>query len=204
MTGMAQAPSIVLLKQCSAIGENEAHNILFAGPLSQGHASASDSPRLSATQPSANDLPSDNEADYSREYDGDNTGSEGSWENKRDKKDGTAAEVTPEGETPGGSTPEAEEDDGMLPRDIQRKTAYYDYAAEQLMSQADAKLFYQRSQLDAVKGEESNYGSAYSPHGSPVLRARTYSNMAGMSIESDLRRSGSMKSMRSSQGHNQK
>ena len=47
----------------------------------------------------------------------------------------------------GGSTPIVSAS-GLLPRDKQRKTAYYDYASEKSLSHADAKLFYQRHQLE--------------------------------------------------------
>jgi len=71
------------------------------------------------------------------------------------------------------SGPETPDEDGMLPRDIQRKTAYYDYAAEKSLSQADSKLFYQRSQLEAQKTGGSNWGaSESSQYGSPILQPR--------------------------------
>lgn len=38
--------------------------------------------------------------------------------------------------------------DGFLPRDQQTRTAYYDYASEKSLSHAEAKLFYQRHQID--------------------------------------------------------
>ncbi|KAH8794493.1 hypothetical protein F5882DRAFT_288836 [Hyaloscypha sp. PMI_1271] len=89
--------------------------------------------------------------------------------------------------------------DGMLPRDIQRKTAYYDYAAEKQLSQADAKLFYQRSQLEAQKTGGSNWGNSQSsPQGSPVLVPRSFSNVFDAE-QAEMRRSGSVKSMLS--GH---
>jgi AMP deaminase len=108
------------------------------------------------------------------------------------------AALMPDG-TPDTSTP-SDTQDGMLPRDIQKKTAYYDYAAEKQLSQADAKLFYQRSQLEAQKTGGSNWGnSQHSPHGSPVLIPRSFSNVfeAG---QARIRRSGSINSMKS--GHN--
>lgn len=94
-------------------------------------------------------------------------------------------------ETNGGSgmmTPGSQPQDGMLPRDYQRKTAFYDYAAEKQLSQADAKLFYQRSQLDGQRGG----GSQYSPQGSPIIRSRTYSSM-----DDQQALSGSLHSMHS-------
>ena len=55
--------------------------------------------------------------------------------------------------------------DGMLPRDLPRKTTFYDPVAERQMSQTDAKLFYQRAQLDQLKSD----GSQGTPHGSPSI-----------------------------------
>jgi hypothetical protein len=53
------------------------------------------------------------------------------------------------------STDDEESDDnGMLPSDKQRRTAFYDYTAEKQMSHTEAKQFYQRHQL------ETQYGSS--------------------------------------------
>lgn len=49
-------------------------------------------------------------------------------------------------------------EEGMLLRDRPRKTTFHDAVAERQMTQADAKLFFQRSQLDQ---------SQATPHGSP-------------------------------------
>ncbi|KAH7326771.1 hypothetical protein B0I35DRAFT_423570 [Stachybotrys elegans] len=59
--------------------------------------------------------------------------------------------------------------DGMLPRDMPKRTTFYDPVAERQMSQTDAKLFYQRSKIDA-----RNPGNAWSqttPFGSPQIAA---------------------------------
>ena len=69
----------------------------------------------------------------------------------------------------GGSTPTAS-GDGLLPRDKQRKTAYYDYTSEKTLSHADAKLFYQRHQLE----QQINY--------SPLRRAWTVPSIADTDI----------------------
>ncbi|KAI0379701.1 AMP deaminase [Hypomontagnella monticulosa] len=70
----------------------------------------------------------------------------------------------PKGEV---SSPSLE--DGMLLRDRPRKTTFHDAVAERQLTQADAKLFYQRSQLDHLKTEGSNWSqSQITPHGSPV------------------------------------
>lgn len=100
------------------------------------------------------------------------------------------------------STPDtspSENENGMLPRDKQRKTAYYDYAAEKQLSQADAKLFYQRSQLEAQKTGGSNWGnSQQSPEGSPVISGipRTFSSTFEAE-QAGLRSSSSVHSMHS-------
>jgi AMP deaminase len=100
-------------------------------------------------------------------------------------------------DSPGTGTPS--DADGMLPRDIQRKTAYYDYAAEKSLSQADSKLFYQRSQLEAQRTGGSSWGASQtSQHGgSPVLQPR-YSNRFGQDTDG-IRRSESTASHKS--GH---
>lgn len=59
----------------------------------------------------------------------------------------------------------------MLPRDMPKKTAFYDPVAERQMTHTDAKLFYQRSQLDQKAGGQGWASSAHggSMHGSPVI-----------------------------------
>ncbi|TPX17425.1 uncharacterized protein E0L32_003068 [Thyridium curvatum] len=77
------------------------------------------------------------------------------------------------GSTP---TPDANGDDelamqeGMLPRDLPKRTAFYDPVAERQMTQTDAKLFYQRSQLDLNKLASALPQA--SPPGSPVASSR--------------------------------
>jgi hypothetical protein len=108
------------------------------------------------------------------------------------------AALLPDG-TPDISPSEGE--DGMLPRDKQRKTAYYDYAAEKQLSQADAKLFYQRSQLESQKAGGSNWGnSQHSPEGSPVISGLPRQFSANPEIDgTGIQRSTSMHSMQSRQ-----
>jgi AMP deaminase len=92
------------------------------------------------------------------------------------------------------------EHDGMLLRDRQQKTAYYDYTAEKQLSQTDAKLFYQRSQLEAQKTGGSNWGqSQSSPPGSPLQASRLANNGYDASSVAGVRRSGSNTSMKSNQ-----
>jgi len=64
--------------------------------------------------------------------------------------------------------------EGRLPRDRPMKTAFFDPIAERQMSQTDAKLFYQRSQLDLQKTAGGLWtGQAeVTPHGSPVLSSK--------------------------------
>lgn len=124
-------------------------------------------------------------------------GSEGSYDEQRDK-DGAMlpdSALMPD-ETPEASTP-SEVEDGMLARDVQRKTAYYDYAAEKQLSQADAKLFYQRSKLEAQKTGGSNWGnSQHSPQDSPVLMPRSFSKTFEAE-QAGMRRPGSVNSIKS-------
>jgi AMP deaminase len=144
-------------------------------------------------------LSEDEEESRGLDYGNRDGGSEESWDEREDKDDAMlpAAALMPE-DTPQTSTP-SDMQEGMLPRDIQRKTAYYDYAAEKQLSQADAKLFYQRSQLEAQKTGGSNWGNSQSsPQGSPVLIPRSFSNVFDAD-QAEMRRSGSVKSMLS--GH---
>ncbi|EDN91991.1 hypothetical protein SS1G_07853 [Sclerotinia sclerotiorum 1980 UF-70] len=89
---------------------------------------------------------------------------------------------------------------GMLARDKQKKTAYFDYLAEKEMSQADSKLFFQRSQLEGHKtGSGSNWGNSQkSAVPSPVLKPKSFSNVLD-SEQGGLHRSGSQASGKSAQ-----
>ncbi|KAM7184164.1 hypothetical protein V8F20_012336 [Naviculisporaceae sp. PSN 640] len=65
-----------------------------------------------------------------------------------------------------------EEDDaraqeGMLPRDLPTKTAFYDPIAERQMTQTDAKLFYMRSQAESRS--QLHTQAQISPQGSPLI-----------------------------------
>ncbi|RFU75892.1 amp deaminase [Trichoderma arundinaceum] len=55
------------------------------------------------------------------------------------------------------------QDDDVLPRDIPHRTTFYDSVVERQMSQTDAKLFYQRSQLDDSRGEQVQPASYNDP-----------------------------------------
>lgn len=61
-------------------------------------------------------------------------------------------------------TPDGVSKGNILPRDIQQKTAYYDYVAEKQMSHTDSKLFYQRSQMESKKSESNLWGSLQNTH----------------------------------------
>lgn len=140
-----------------------------------------DSPQLSST--GMFNGPSDDEEDFKQKHEHDEEGSEDSWDEEEDTKSApNPAFARPESR---GNTGEAglseEAEEGMLERDVQRKTAYYDYAAEKQMSQADMKLFYQKSQLENQRARASTRGSQYSDVGSPVLPKRTLSGDQGMS-----------------------
>jgi AMP deaminase len=146
---------------------------------------------------------SEDEEPYPKDQDLDELSSEDSLNGRQDEESliRPAKTLMPDSETPDEITPEGAED-GMLARDIQRKTAYYDYAAEKQMSQADAKLFYQQSQLEAQKTGGSNRASQYSPQGSPIMTAaRSFSNLSnsGNMEQNYLQRSESIRSMQSAQ-----
>ncbi|KAF2270354.1 AMP deaminase [Lojkania enalia] len=79
---------------------------------------------------------------------------------------------------------------GLLPRDKQRRTAFYDYASEKQMSHSEAKQFYQRHQWETQFGG-SQAGDSYSP----VIRAKTFpANLDGLEAFS---RADSIRSRRS-------
>lgn len=137
-------------------------------------ASGNNSPGLAA-RPFAYDAVSDEEDEHRNQSDRDDEFSEGSFEGRSNARDDMEhdQDMTEGQEASGEATSASQAKEGMLPRDYQRKTAYYDYAAEKQLSQADMKLFYQRSQLDAQRAG----GSQHSPQGSPIIRSRTVSHM---------------------------
>jgi AMP deaminase len=71
--------------------------------------------------------------------------------------------------TAGTSVEEDGNGNGMLPRDKQRRTAFYDYTAEKQMSHTEAKQFYQRHQWETQNG-----GSQAGDGFSPAMRAKTF------------------------------
>jgi AMP deaminase len=166
--------------------------------LSHGEASESNSPKLGPGRPTHFDNLSEDEGeDYRLEQETGRVGSEESWNEKEDQ----LADMLPESALAPDATPDSitpsETQEGMLPRDIQRKTAYYDYAAEKQLSQADAKLFYQRSQLEAQKTGGSNWGNSQNgEHISPVIMPKSFSSVFEAE-QAGVRRSGSVNSMKS-------
>ncbi len=67
----------------------------------------------------------------------------------------------------GESTPLQDDQEELLPPEDQSKSAYYDYASEKLISNAESKMFYQRHQLDN-KPQDSDSPTSFS-------RSRTFS-----------------------------
>ncbi|KAM0253631.1 hypothetical protein ACHAQJ_007206 [Trichoderma viride] len=58
--------------------------------------------------------------------------------------------------------------DDVLPRDIPHRTTFYDSVVERQMSQTDAKLFYQRSQLDDSRGSVGGEQTPSTSYNDPV------------------------------------
>jgi AMP deaminase len=83
---------------------------------------------------------------------------------------------------------------GMLARDKQRRTTYYNYSLEKQMSHVEAKQFYQQQRQNTL--DESAMCSTPIVGGSPVLRARTFSGYPAADAGS-FTRTGSMKSKKS-------
>ncbi|KAF2831548.1 AMP deaminase [Ophiobolus disseminans] len=94
-------------------------------------------------------------------------------------------------QTPAGTSVE-EDDSGMLPRDKQRRTAFYDYTAEKQMSHTEAKQFYQRHQWETQYGG-SQAGESYSP----AMRAKTFPANFGTTDGDFMSRADSIRSRKS-------
>lgn len=86
--------------------------------------------------------------------------------------------------------------DGPLPRDRNRKTTFYDYAAEKQISFADSKLFYQRQQQAMENqrngGEFGQSSQMGSQPGSPVMNSMMYGSFHN---DEGIPRTGSMRSV---------
>ncbi|KAF9736256.1 hypothetical protein PMIN04_004916 [Paraphaeosphaeria minitans] len=110
-------------------------------------------------------IPSSEDDDLSAESSDELDGAEAS---RTLDSEAPAVQVTADTSAQDGDNGAADDAQGLLPRDKQRRTAFYDYASEKKMSQSEAKQFYQRHQL------ESQYGGSQAGDGfSPVIRAKT-------------------------------
>ncbi|RDI89418.1 hypothetical protein Vi05172_g435 [Venturia inaequalis] len=89
-----------------------------------------------------------------------------------------------------GNGEEEDVDAGLLPRDKQRRTAFYDYASEKQMSHQEAKQFYQKHKLEE--------GSTWGEGGfSPIMRAKTMPATHGLREDDTLSRADSIRSRQS-------
>ncbi|ROT36980.1 AMP deaminase [Sodiomyces alkalinus F11] len=83
---------------------------------------------------------------------------------------------------------EGELQEGMLPRDMPKRTAFYDPVDERRMNQEDAKLYYQRNHIGQRPGASSTWPLT-TPSGSPVLNTSMSASRDGApslrSIEHD-------------------
>ncbi|KAL1657005.1 AMP deaminase [Didymella pomorum] len=146
-------------------------------------ADADGSPALGPTVSHDQTLSSDEDEEYSPELSDPEAGS-------GDLAQGfTGASGTADG------TSIEEDDNGMLPRDKQRKNAFYDYTAEKQMSHIEAKQFYQRHQWETQHGG-SQAGDGYSP----ALRAKTFPANFGAADGMSVRSRKSQVSL-ANQGH---
>ena len=154
-------------------------------PSSLGHAQSledyDEDPQESSTPSADNDTVFDGGRIDS---DGRQDRQEDGYRNKLGELENNTGESTPSEGTP----------QGILPRDQQTRTALYDYASEKSMSHAEAKLFYQRHQLESSQQRPEAQ--------SPVVQAQIPSSVfdgegAGLS------RTASMASRRSARSYTQ-
>ena len=169
-----------------------------SGPLSQNQSSGSNSPRIVPGRSTHLDITPEDE-DYRQAQQNSDEESDDTWDGQHRH----SSTMLPEAALGGDETPEVtplESQEGMLPRDVQEKTAYYDYTSEKQLSQADAKLFYQRSKLESQQTGESSWATPQwgtrqnSPHESPVIVPKSMAHV----LEADevgMKSSGSMASM---------
>lgn len=87
-----------------------------------------------------------------------------------------------------------EEQQGMLPRDRQRRTTHYNYQLEKQMSLVDAKQFYQNQRVANAGDDPSTAGTSPVPGRSPVMKARTFSGFVAGGEGSGVARTTSIKS----------
>lgn len=81
----------------------------------------------------------------------------------------TESELTGDASEAADAAQAEELQEGMLLRDVPTRTTFYDPVAERQMTQTDAKLFYQRSQIDLRA--ETNEWSQQTPQQSPLIQA---------------------------------
>lgn len=164
---------------------------MFSGTVFQGnHPSGLSSPHLEPTRSSVDD---NSDADDNPYHDQDLD--ESSNSTLADNKTNIALPEAALDEDLGVEAGTDATQDGPLPRDFQRRTTFYDYAAEKQISFTDAKLFYQRSQAEAQRSGEGGWGSQQSlPPDSPQLSERKYSNISGTEVDGP-QRSGSLRSI---------
>ncbi|KAJ4290161.1 AMP deaminase [Collariella sp. IMI 366227] len=144
------------------------------------YSSNSTSPKVAATQMPA--LDSDDEEYRAHGQSGADSDDEPNGDDDADRQPqhNMEADASPDDSHP--RRPLLDEmEDGMLPRDLPHKTAFYDLVAERQMSQTDAKLFYQRSQAESRT--QLNQLAHMSPQTSPLLSAAasSYHDLASMS-----------------------
>lgn len=172
----------------------------LSGPLAQDPASGSNSPNLVPSRSTHLNTTADDE-DYREEQGNGDEESARAW----DGNAGNASTELPEAALGPDNAPDTttlDDEEGMLPRDVQEKTAYYDYTSEKQLSQADAKLFYQRSKFDAQMTGDSSWGTSQwgtrtnSPQESPTIVPNSMAHV----LEADqggIHSSASMASMQS-------
>lgn len=130
-------------------------------------------------------------ADHDTVYDGGPVDLDG---RQTPQKDGYRNTLGESESNTGESTPSDGTRQGTLPRDQQTRTALYDYASEKSMSHAEAKLFYQRHQLESSQQMPESQ--------SPVIQAQ----MPSSAFEGEgagLSRTASMASRRSARSYTQ-
>lgn len=130
-------------------------------------------------------------ADHDTVYDGGRVGLHG---RQTPQKDGYRNTLGESESNTGDSTPSDATREGILPRDQQTRTALYDYASEKSMSHAEAKLFYQRHQIESSQQRPESQ--------SPVIQAQ----MPASAFELEgagLGRTASMASRRSARSYTQ-
>ncbi|KAF9869818.1 AMP deaminase [Colletotrichum karsti] len=129
----------------------------------QDPTSTSTSPKRGAAF-SLHDLETDSEGELGAQVSRGDTESEGSGEQIKGDVPPLDTDSTLDGKGQDGAGLQ----DGMLPRDLPTRTAFYDPVAERQMSQTDAKLFYQRSQIGQLRTGSALWSQS-SPHGSPLM-----------------------------------